>query len=169
MSRPTPPTWSRSNTRSCRCIVDPFKAMAPDAPVIREDIKDKTDGAHGKRKHHNHIFTWQAGDKDRDRRGLRQGRRDDQGADLLSARASLPARDLPVRRLLRQDQGRADALGHVPGAARHPHGGLADLEDPRAQDPRDRARHRRRLRQQGRRLFRATSARSSPRSSPAGR
>ena len=33
------------------------------APVIREDIKDKTDGAHGKRKHANHIFNWQAGDK----------------------------------------------------------------------------------------------------------
>ena len=66
---------------------------------------------------------------------------------------SLPARDLPVRRLVRQDQGRADALGHVPGAARHPHRRLADLEDPRAQDPRHRARHRRRLRQQGRRLF----------------
>jgi aerobic carbon-monoxide dehydrogenase large subunit len=43
--------------------VDPLKAMAPDAPVIREDIKDKTDGAHGKRKHYNHIFNWQAGDK----------------------------------------------------------------------------------------------------------
>ena len=44
-SRPTPPTWSRSSTRRCRSIVDPLKAMAPDAPVIREDIKDKTDGA----------------------------------------------------------------------------------------------------------------------------
>ena len=37
--------------------------MAPDAPVIREDIKDKNDGAHGPRKHYNHIFNWQAGDK----------------------------------------------------------------------------------------------------------
>ena len=37
--------------------------MAPDAPVIREDLKDKTEGAHGQRKHHNHIFTWQVGDK----------------------------------------------------------------------------------------------------------
>ena len=83
-----------------------------------------------------------------------QGRRDDQGDDLLSARASLAARDLPVRRLVRQDQGRADGLGHLPGAARHPHGGLADLQDSRAQDPRDLARHRRRLRQQGRRLSR---------------
>ena len=44
-------------------VIDPFKAMAPDAPVLREDIKDKTDGAHGKRKHYNHIFTWEMGDK----------------------------------------------------------------------------------------------------------
>ncbi len=43
-------------------VVDPFKAMAPDAPVVREDIKDKTDGAHGRRKHYNHIFTFEAGD-----------------------------------------------------------------------------------------------------------
>jgi aerobic carbon-monoxide dehydrogenase large subunit len=44
-------------------VIDPFKAMAPDAPVLREDIKDKTDGAHGKRKHYNHIFTWEMGDR----------------------------------------------------------------------------------------------------------
>src|SRR6202011_559641 len=43
-------------------IVDPFKAMAADAPVLREDIKDKTEGAHGKRKHYNHVFTWEIGD-----------------------------------------------------------------------------------------------------------
>ncbi len=45
-------------------LVDPFKSMAPDAPLLREDIKDKRDGAHGKRKHYNHIFNWQMGDKD---------------------------------------------------------------------------------------------------------
>jgi carbon-monoxide dehydrogenase large subunit len=44
-------------------LVDPLKAMAPDAPLLREDIKDKTTGAHGARKHHNHIFNWQIGDK----------------------------------------------------------------------------------------------------------
>src|SRR5437016_13336682 len=43
--------------------VDPLKAMAPGAPVIREDLKDKTEGAHGKRKHYNHVVNWQAGDK----------------------------------------------------------------------------------------------------------
>jgi aerobic carbon-monoxide dehydrogenase large subunit len=44
-------------------LVDPLKAMVPDAPLLREDIKDKTDGAHGLRKHYNHIFNWQMGDK----------------------------------------------------------------------------------------------------------
>jgi aerobic carbon-monoxide dehydrogenase large subunit len=45
-------------------VINPFKAMAPDAPLLREDIKDKKDGAHGQRKHYNHIFNWQIGDKD---------------------------------------------------------------------------------------------------------
>jgi carbon-monoxide dehydrogenase large subunit len=45
-------------------VVDPFKAMEPDAPVLREDIKDQKEGAHGPRKHHNHIFTWEKGDKE---------------------------------------------------------------------------------------------------------
>jgi len=44
-------------------VVDPNRAMAADAPVLREDIKDKMDGAHGGRKHYNHIFTFEAGDK----------------------------------------------------------------------------------------------------------
>ncbi|GGK33534.1 carbon-monoxide dehydrogenase large subunit [Salinarimonas ramus] len=44
-------------------LVDPFQAMAEDAPLLREDIKDKTEGAHGPRKHYNHIFDWQIGDK----------------------------------------------------------------------------------------------------------
>ncbi|WP_029032881.1 aerobic carbon-monoxide dehydrogenase large subunit [Salinarimonas rosea] len=44
-------------------LVDPFQAMAEDAPLLREDIKDKTEGAHGPRKHHNHIFEWTIGDR----------------------------------------------------------------------------------------------------------
>jgi len=44
-------------------VVDPFAALQPDAPVLREDLAGKTEGAHGKRTHHNHIFTWEAGDK----------------------------------------------------------------------------------------------------------
>jgi len=45
-------------------LVDPFKSMEPDAPVLRPDLEGKTEGAHGPRKHHNHIFTWEVGDKD---------------------------------------------------------------------------------------------------------
>ncbi|SPE27515.1 aerobic-type carbon monoxide dehydrogenase, large subunit [Burkholderiales bacterium] len=44
-------------------IVDPHRAMAKDAPIIREDIADKTEVGHGPRTHPNHIFTWEAGDK----------------------------------------------------------------------------------------------------------
>ena len=45
-------------------INDAFKAMDADAPLLREDIKEKMEGAHGPRKHHNHIFLWEQGDKD---------------------------------------------------------------------------------------------------------
>ncbi|MGH1406692.1 MAG: aerobic carbon-monoxide dehydrogenase large subunit [Rhodomicrobiaceae bacterium] len=45
-------------------LIDPFKALDADAPVLREDIKDQKEGAHGARKHHNHIFNWQVGDKE---------------------------------------------------------------------------------------------------------
>ncbi|MFY7916305.1 MAG: aerobic carbon-monoxide dehydrogenase large subunit, partial [Rubrivivax sp.] len=44
-------------------VIDPYEALQPDAPVIREDLAGKTSGAHGPREHHNHIFTWDAGDK----------------------------------------------------------------------------------------------------------
>jgi len=45
-------------------INDAFKALDDDAPLLREDIKDKMEGAHGPRRHHNHIFLWEQGDKD---------------------------------------------------------------------------------------------------------
>ncbi|QDO99945.1 aerobic carbon-monoxide dehydrogenase large subunit [Thalassotalea sp. PS06] len=45
-------------------LVDAHKAMDEDAPVLREDLVGKMDGAHSKRVHDNHIFNWQAGDKD---------------------------------------------------------------------------------------------------------
>jgi carbon-monoxide dehydrogenase large subunit len=53
-------------------LVDPFKAMEADAPVLREDIKDKTEGAHGPRRHPNHIFTWEVGDHEGTQRALGQ-------------------------------------------------------------------------------------------------
>ena len=45
-------------------LVDPFAAMAPEAPVLREDLAGKTEGVHGARRHPNHIFTWEAGDRE---------------------------------------------------------------------------------------------------------
>src|ERR1700692_3920453 len=46
-------------------VVDPLAALAPDAPVIREDLAGRSGGAHGERSRHNHIFNWQIGDKDK--------------------------------------------------------------------------------------------------------
>ncbi|MGB8622335.1 MAG: aerobic carbon-monoxide dehydrogenase large subunit [Paracoccaceae bacterium] len=45
-------------------VTDPFKALEPDAPVLREDLQGQTEGAHGHRRHHNHIFLWEQGDKE---------------------------------------------------------------------------------------------------------
>ncbi len=44
-------------------ITDPFEALKTDV-VLREDLDPNADGAHGPRRHPNHIFTWEAGDKD---------------------------------------------------------------------------------------------------------
>ena len=89
-----------------------------------------------------------------DRRRLPQGGGDDQGDDFLSPHPSVAAGNLPVRLLVRQDQGRADDLGHLPGPACDPHRRGADRQNSRTQDPCDLARYRRRFRQQGRRLSR---------------
>ena len=43
-------------------ILDPNQSMTAAAPVLRDDLQGKTSGAHGPRKHHNHIFTWEVGD-----------------------------------------------------------------------------------------------------------
>ncbi len=45
-------------------LVDPHKAMDADAPILREDVKDKDNVGQGPRKHPNHIFTWTVGDED---------------------------------------------------------------------------------------------------------
>lgn len=44
-------------------LVDPFKSMDEDAPVLRPDLDGKMIGTHGPRKHHNHIFEWAVGDR----------------------------------------------------------------------------------------------------------
>ncbi len=45
-------------------LVDPKKAMAAGAPVLREDTVGKNDVGQGPRRHPNHIFTWEMGDKE---------------------------------------------------------------------------------------------------------
>ncbi|HSA82633.1 MAG TPA: molybdopterin cofactor-binding domain-containing protein, partial [Geminicoccaceae bacterium] len=45
-------------------VNDPEAALAESAPVLREDLAGKTAGAHGARRHHNHIFTWEVGDRE---------------------------------------------------------------------------------------------------------
>ncbi|MEM6942552.1 MAG: aerobic carbon-monoxide dehydrogenase large subunit [Pseudomonadota bacterium] len=44
-------------------IVDPFEALQTDV-VLREDLDPTAPGAHGPRKHPNHIFTWEVGDQE---------------------------------------------------------------------------------------------------------
>jgi len=44
-------------------LVDPRKSLDDDAPILREDAKDKSEVGQGPRQHPNHIFTWDVGDK----------------------------------------------------------------------------------------------------------
>ena len=117
-------------------VVDPFKAMDEGAPILREDIKDKKDGAHGPRNHPNHIFNWQVGDKELTDVAFAKAEVATKDLLELSARPPLPARNLPVRRQLQQDHRRPDDLRHVPGAPCHPHRRRADREHSRAEDSR---------------------------------
>ncbi|MCC5970842.1 MAG: carbon-monoxide dehydrogenase large subunit [Pararhodobacter sp.] len=43
-------------------LTDPFAALESDV-VLREDLEGQSAGAHGPRRHHNHIFLWEEGDK----------------------------------------------------------------------------------------------------------
>ena len=134
-------------------LVDPVQGDGRRTrPCCARTSPTRPTARHGPRTHHNHVFTWEVGDKERTDAAFAARPGHGQGADLLPARPPCPARDLRLRRLDGQGEGRADGLGHVPGAACRPHRGLAALRHPGAQDPHHRARHRRRLRQQGRRL-----------------
>ncbi len=95
------------------------------------------------------------------RGGVRERRRGRGAGHRLPAGAPGADGDLRLRRRLRAGERQAHALDDQPGPARAPHGLRAGVRAARAQDPGDLARHRRRLRQQGPDLPRATSARSS--------
>ena len=122
-------------------VVDPRRALDADAPVIRDDKEGKTD---------NHIFDWEAGDEaetdavfaDADVVVVTQD-------DPVPARPPRAAGDVRRGRGLRRRHRQAAAVVHDAGAARAPHAVRARGGAARAQDPGDRARHRRRLRQQG--------------------
>ncbi|MEM7614943.1 MAG: molybdopterin cofactor-binding domain-containing protein, partial [Pseudomonadota bacterium] len=43
-------------------LTDPFEALKSET-VLREDLEPGADGAHGPRRHPNHIFLWEEGDK----------------------------------------------------------------------------------------------------------
>jgi len=45
-------------------LVDPKQALSDGAPVLREDVADKDNVGQGARRHPNHIFNWEVGDKD---------------------------------------------------------------------------------------------------------
>ena len=45
-------------------VVDPHHAMDADAAIVRDDLVGKDEAGGGARKHNNHIFNWNVGDKD---------------------------------------------------------------------------------------------------------
>ena len=143
-------------------VIDPYAALDPDAPVLREDLAGKTEVGHGPRTHHNHIFTWEAGDK--------------AAADAAFASAAVTVREeilnprvhpCPLEtcgcvasfdKATRRPHRLHDDAGAAPGAHRAGHA----VGHRRKQDPRRRRRHRRRLRQQGAGLPGLRGAPSSP-------
>ena len=75
-------------------VIDPFKAMDPDAPVLREDIKDKADGVHGKASITT-TFTWEIGDKGATEAAF--ARAEETIKELISyQRACIPRRSKPA-------------------------------------------------------------------------
>jgi len=56
--------WVEVEYEQLPALVDPHKAMDADAPILREDVKEKDNVGQGPRKHPNHIFSWEVGDKD---------------------------------------------------------------------------------------------------------
>ena len=121
-------------------VMDVRKALAADAPVIRDDLEGKAD---------NHCFDWEAGDEAATNAVFESAERGDGGGHRLPPRAPGADGDLRVRGRPRAGVRQAHPLDHLAGAPRPPHRVRAGVGAARAQDPRDRARHRRRLRQQG--------------------
>ena len=105
-------------------VMDPFEALKPDAPVLREDLAGKDTGAHGKREHHNHIFTWEAGDKSAADAAFDAAPVKVSQHMYYPPRAPLPAGDLWLRGQLRPDSWRVNHPHYLASASRRTHGGL---------------------------------------------
>ena len=122
-------------------VVDAAQALDPDAPVIRDDKEGQTD---------NHIFDWEAGDKAEAERVFGD-------ADVVVVTQEIPFQRVhpcPLETcgaVADYDgvTGKLRLWSHDAGAARAPHAVRDRGRAARAQDPGHRARHRRRLRQQG--------------------
>ena len=78
MPPPTRSSWSRSTTKSFPSSSIRSRRWNPAPRSCARTLPDKTEGAQGSASHHNHIFTWEQGDKAGDRgRALR-------GADVVA-------------------------------------------------------------------------------------
>ena len=108
-------------------VMDVRKALAPDAPVIRDDLEGKAD---------NHCFDWEVGDEAATNAVF-------ESADVVTVQDIVYPRVHPapmetcgcvadLERVSRQ----AHPLDHLAGAARPPHGVRAGVGAARAQDPR---------------------------------
>jgi carbon-monoxide dehydrogenase large subunit len=106
-------------------LVDPFKAMDPDAPVLREDWKARWKAPTARATPQPHL-QMAVGDKERPKR-FRQA--DVTIKEMISYHRTHPSPLETCQCVASMDKvkGRADALGHLPGAARDPHGRLADV------------------------------------------
>ena len=93
-------------------VVDVRTALAPDAPVIRDDLEGKTD---------NHCFDWETGDEAATEAVFAKADVVVTAGHRLPARAPGADGDLRLRRRLRAGRRPAHAVDHQPGAARPPH------------------------------------------------
>ena len=95
-------------------VVDPFKALEPDAPVLRTDKKDKKD---------NHIWHWEAGDRAGDRAGASPRPTSTVKQDIYIPRIHVASIETCgcVADFDKVD-GQAHGLHDHAGAARDPHG-----------------------------------------------
>ena len=121
-------------------VADAKKALDADAPVIRDDKEGKTD---------NHIYDWEAGNKEEHRGRVRRRRGRRHRGHPLPARAPGADGDVRLGRAHGPGHRQAQALDDHAGAARAPHGLRARRRPARAEHPGDQPGHRRRLRQQG--------------------